>query len=144
MSESTLKFSQLGIAVAFACGRRQPIIFGTTIPGLVVCLLATSRHWEQMEEVRAKHGIESEPSPFHSTVMSHLVRVNELRVAAQRKEMRRRLDQNVKNVKIARRRQAFRPHVSRRVEHERRKQLHNENTTGEEGATIPVLAGDER
>jgi hypothetical protein len=95
-----------------------------------------------MEEVRAKHGIESEPSPFHSTVMTHLVRINELRVAAQRAEMSRRIEQNEKNIKIARRRVAFRPHVSRRVEHERRQRLHDENTAGEEGSTGPVLAGD--
>ncbi len=119
MSESTLKFSPLSIAVAVACGRRQPIQVGPTIPGLVLLMLTTSRNWEQMEEVREKHGMKPEPAPFHSTVMTMLAGINKLRVAAQRAEMRRRLDQNLKNVKIARRRDAFRPHVSRRVLNER-------------------------
>lgn len=104
-----------------------------------MCMLATSRHWEQMEEVRAKHGIESEPSPFHSTVMTHLARINEVRVAAQRAEMRRRLEQNVKNVKIARRREAFRPHVSRRVVHER-----NENSARAQSSTGSADTGREQ
>lgn len=138
MNESTLKLSRLGIAVAFACGRRQPFTHGPTIQGLLLCMLTTARNWEQMEEIREKHGIKSEPAPFHSTVMSHLAGVNEIRVAAQRVEMRRQLDQKAKIANIERRRAAFRPHVSRRVEHERRQRLHNENTAGEEG---PVLTG---
>jgi len=142
-NESTLKLSALGIEVAFACGRRQPIIFGPTIPGLLGCLLATARHWEQMEEVRKKHGMKSESPPFHSTVMSHLARVNEIRKDLQRQEMRRRLEHNVKQVKIARRREMFKPHVSRRVLNERRKQRQtgDQDTGGEEGSTGPVLAG---
>ena len=142
-NESSLKLSPLHIAVAIACGRRQPLVFGPTIPGLITYMLATSRHWEQMEEIRAKHGIDSEPSPFHSTVMQHLARINELRVAAQRQEMRRRLDHNAKQMKIARRREAFKPHVSRRVLNERRKQRQtsDEDSSGAEGNSVPVLAG---
>ncbi len=96
-----------------------------------------------MEEVREKYGYESEPPPFHSTVMSWLARVNELRVAAQREEMRRRLDHSAKQAKIGRRREMFKPHVSRRVLNERRKkrQAGSENSSGEEGATGPVLSG---
>lgn len=137
MSNEALKMSRLHIFVAMAFGRRQPMMFGPTIPGLLNNMLAAARHWEQMQEVRVKHGYESEPSPFHFTVMDLLKRINKLRVAAQRAEMRRRLEQSAKSAKIARRRKAFRPHVSRRVLNER-----NANSAGAQRTTGPVLTGN--
>ncbi len=141
MNEPTLKLSRLHIEVAILFGRRRPIQFGPTIPGLLNNMLAAARHWEQMEEARKKHGYESESSPFHFTVMDLLKRINKLRVEAQRAEMRRRMEQNAKKAKITRRRKLFRPHVSRRVEHERRERIRSENSAAEEGASSPVLTG---
>ncbi len=140
MNESTLKLSPLHIEVAIACGRTEPLSFGPLTPCLINLMLGTARHWEQMEEVRAKHGMEAESSPFHSTVMTMLVEINEIRVQAQRAEMRRRMEQNKVRQKIARRRKALRPHISRRVENERRERLHSEVIAREEGTTKPILS----
>jgi len=108
------------------------------VPGLLRTMLATSRHWEQMEEIRERCDLESEPPPFHQSVMALLYRINKIRVAAQREEMRRRLEHHQKQAKIARRRDAFRPNVSRRVLNER-----NANSARAQGTTGPVEAGVE-
>ncbi len=117
--------------------RTAPFIPGVLIPGLIGTMLATSRHWEQMEEIRERCGLEPEPPPFHQSVMALLARINKIRVALQREQMQRQLEHHQKQAKIARRREAFRPNVSRRVLNERR----NTDSARAQGTTGPVLSG---
>lgn len=121
--------------VARAVNSMAPLVPGSMIPCLLRTMTATARHWEQMEEIRAEHDMESLPAPFHWTVMAHLERINKLRRAAQREQMQRQLAEHQKQAKIARRRDAFRPNVSRRVLNER-----NKDSARAQGTTRPVEA----
>lgn len=123
------------MSVAREVNTMAPLVPGPTIPCLLRTMIATARHWEQMEEIRAEHDMESVPAPFHWTVMAHLERINKLRRAAQREQMQRQLEQHQKQAKIARRREAFTPNVSRRVLNERR----NKDSAGAQGTTGPEL-----
>lgn len=140
MTNEQPKLSELSIAVAKATNGMASLFPGPTIPCLLVTLIHTARHWEQTEEIRTEHDMEPVPAPFHWTVMQFLARVNELRRAAQREQMKQQLELRQKQAKIARRREAFRPNVSRRVINER-----NANRARAQETTGPELtvAGDD-
>lgn len=145
--EPSMKLSALSMEVAIACGRRQPINPGPMYAGFIKEMLHTARTWELEEKTRQDIGAASTKPPFHQSVMNMLARINESRVEAQRAEMRRRLDHNLNQAKIAKRREAFKPKVSRRVLNERaerRRQASDQDRSREEGPDQAATTGAEQ
>lgn len=117
-------------------------------------MLNRAHQWETDNTWRSVRGLDLLPAPYPSSVMQFLVRTNEARVQAERKEAARQRAHHEEQAREAGREQLKRrPNVSRRALHERheranrrieeRRDARRQNAGGEEGAAQATDTGGE-